>query len=64
MTLDEVYQRVADIKAASDDEVAHAAEDDLYVDVLRAIAEGARGSKLLAQAALAARELGHARWYA
>jgi len=42
MTKNEVKQRVKDIKDSADDyESAHSMEDDLYQDVLNAIAEGA-----------------------
>jgi hypothetical protein len=41
MTLIEVKARVADILgAAGDSEIAHGLEDELYLDVLRAIATG------------------------
>lgn len=41
MDIEEIRERVQRIAiiAEHDDEGAHAAEDDLYVDVLRAIAE-------------------------
>lgn len=41
VTLEEVASRVATIEASSGDfEAAHAMEDDLHIDVLRAIAHG------------------------
>lgn len=40
MTLDDVKKRVADIAAmAGDAEVAHSAEDGLYLELLEAIAD-------------------------
>jgi hypothetical protein len=44
MTLDEIRSRLAEIRAEDDDrdyEGAHALEDELFQDVLRAIAAGA-----------------------
>lgn len=65
LTLTEVRDRVEQIRAmGDDDEGAHAAEDVLYTDVLTAIAEGARGGKLLAAEALRTREFDFSRWCA
>jgi hypothetical protein len=53
MTKNEVKQRVKDIKDNADDyESAHSMEDDLYQDVLNAIAEGAEDAVGLAKEAL------------
>jgi len=53
MTKNEVKKRVKDIKDSADDyESAHSMEDDLYQDVLNAIAEGAEDAAVLAKEAL------------
>jgi hypothetical protein len=65
MTTDEINERVQAIKdIAHDDEVAHSAEDRLYIDVLQAIANGADNPRELAAAALATQGIEFARWYA
>jgi hypothetical protein len=65
LTLSDVRNRVEAIRAmANDDEGAHAAEDRLHVDVLTALAEGARGGKLLAAEALKTRDIDFERWCA
>lgn len=65
MTVKEVIGRVAHIKnVRGDDEVAHSAEDNLHQDVLRAITEGARNSRKLAEEALKTLDIGFARWRA
>lgn len=51
-------------EAAGDAEKAHALEDALYQDVLRAIADGAEKPQELAAAALAAFEINFPRWCA
>ena len=64
MTEDEVRRRVAEIDAIADlTERAHIAEDQLYYDVLKAIAAGADNAAALARAALAAKHLGLDRHY-
>lgn len=45
-----------------DDDRAHTLEDALYVDVLRAIADGAGDAKQLAKDALKARDIAFNRW--
>ncbi|WP_426043228.1 hypothetical protein [Bacillus pumilus] len=53
MTVDEVKERVDDIRhEAGDDETAHGMEDDLYIDVSEAIANGADNPEKLAAEAL------------
>ena len=42
----------------------HMEEDDMYEDVLRAIAEGDPHSKLLAREALKSKNVKFTRWYA
>lgn len=65
MTITEVEDRVEQIRRASgDDEAAHGMQDDLYDDVLAAIAEGAPDSAALAAAALKVGEIKFHRWMA
>ena len=47
-----------------DYEEMHFEEDDMYEDVLRAIADGDPHSKLLAREALKSKNVKFARWYA
>ena len=47
-----------------DYEEMHIEEDDMYEDVLRAIADGDPHSKLLAREALKSKNVKFARWYA
>lgn len=64
MTVDEVKERVDDIRhEAVDDETAHGMEDDLYIDVLEAIANGADNPEKLAAEALKTQEIEFYRWY-
>ena len=49
---------------AEDNETAHALEDELYINVLQAISEGAENAKELATEALKAIEVKFTRWYA
>lgn len=60
--LQEEVDRV--ISMAGDPEAFHLIEDDLYVKVLQAIADGARNSKKLASIVLQTRKEQHDRWYA
>lgn len=48
----------------ADYEDMHIEEDDMYEDVLRAIAEGDPHSKLLAREALKSKNVKFTRWYA
>lgn len=65
MTVDEIQQRIETILQEShDDEVAHSLEDDLYRDVVRAIAAGAPNARDLAQEALHTEIISFARWCA
>lgn len=65
MTIDEVRQRVESIKNDDgDDEAQHAAEDDLHVSVLRAIADGAENAAELAAEALKTCDIDFCRWCA
>jgi hemerythrin-like domain-containing protein len=65
MKVQEVIDRVKAIQAKADDpEVAHSKEDALYLDVLRAIANGAKNSKELAKEALKTESIDFSRWYA
>jgi len=64
MTIDEVRERVDDIRhGAGDDETAHGMEDNLYIDVLEAIANGAGNPEKLAAEALKTQEIEFYRWY-
>ena len=69
MTVPEIEERVAEIArlAVTDNEAAHAEEDQLYEDVLRTIADSddsGLAKSMLAVAALKTRSLDFARWYA
>jgi hypothetical protein len=65
MTLEEVRKRIAEIKEISHDgEAAHSKEDDLYFDVLTAIAEGHPDAQELAREALKADEIPYHKWFA
>lgn len=65
MTLQDVQLRVAAIKAAAGDaERAHGLADDLYRDVLTAIAAGAADAPVLAAEALRTEWLDFDRWCA
>lgn len=65
LTLADVEARVQNVREMTGDaEVAHSEEDQLYKDVLAAIAAGQRGAKDLAAAALKAAEIDYERWYA
>ncbi|KLK98059.1 hypothetical protein XJ18_17675 [Bacillus pumilus] len=64
MTVDDVRERVENIRqVAFDDETAHGMEDDLYIDVLEAIATGADSPEKLAAEALKTQEIEFYRWY-
>lgn len=64
MTIDDVQKRVEGIRyEADDDATAHSMEDDLYIDVLEAIASGADSPEKLAAEALKAQEIEFYRWY-
>lgn len=65
MTVDDVREFVEDIRhAADDDEVAHSMEDELYVAVLEAIANGADNPEKLAVEALKTLDIEFNRWCA
>jgi hypothetical protein len=65
LTADDIQRRVNAIAIiAGDPESAHISEDELHVDVLRAIADGAPDAAELAKAALHTLTLGFSRWYA
>ena len=66
MDVAEIEERIAQIEAIgyADPEVGHSKEDQLWEDVLQAIADGPKGAaKELAYAALGTRELYFPRWY-
>ncbi|MFD7861848.1 hypothetical protein [Streptomyces sp. NPDC059783] len=63
LTTEDIAHRLAAIHAVQhDDEVAHGLADDLYRDVLAAIAAGADNAPILAAAALRVETLDFARW--
>jgi len=66
MTTDEAKRRVEEIRAIrGDDESAHAAEDQLYRDILKAIAEGkAENPAALCAEGLRTRRIRFCRWCA
>jgi hypothetical protein len=65
MRIEEVRERVEEIRrGADDDERAHALEDRLHKDVLKAIAEGASNGRQLAAEALTTDQIRFGRWYA
>ncbi|MEK5298667.1 hypothetical protein [Bacillus sp. FSL R5-0659] len=65
MTVDDVMKRVEDIRQvaeAEDDETAHGMEDELYTEVLKAIANGADNPEKLAAEALKTEKIEFYRW--
>ena len=65
MKVEDVTARVEEIENISgDSEVAHSREDDLWRDVLQAIADGAPNARKLAREALRTEDISFARWYA
>ncbi len=69
MSPEEVKRRVAEVAdlaiVADDDERAHGAEDSLYADLLRAIADGTCADpQRCAQLALETQTFGFSRWSA
>jgi hypothetical protein len=65
VTTEEVRHRVDEIwESVNDDEHAHGLEDDLWQDVLRAIAAGAPNAAELATEALKTTDIEFARWCA
>ncbi|MEH7652306.1 hypothetical protein [Bacillus safensis] len=66
MTVDDVRKRVEGLRQiaeAEDDEAAHGMEDELYIEVLGAIANGADNPEKLAAEALKTLEIEFSRWY-
>jgi restriction endonuclease Mrr len=59
-----VIKRIEELAKEGDDQAAHELEDSLYIDVLRAIANGAENPSKLAKEALKAHEIDYTRWYA
>jgi hypothetical protein len=66
MTVEEVEREVTRIRGmAGDDEAAHSAEDDLWENVLRAVASGETDDSAgIAAAALKTKTIDFARWCA
>ncbi len=65
LTLETIKESLAEIKAMSgDNEVAHCLEDELYVNVLAAIANGTcEKPRQAAALALTSQNFDHIRWY-
>ncbi|UNY40688.1 hypothetical protein KLEB271_gp63 [Bacillus phage vB_BauS_KLEB27-1] len=66
MTVDDVRKRVEVIRneaEAADNETAHSMEDELYAEVLKAIANGADNPEKLAAEALETEKIEFYRWY-
>jgi hypothetical protein len=62
MTVQQVKNRLSAIKAVKRDfEVAHSMEDELYIEVLRAIVAGVPNAQELAEAALESQAIDFAR---
>jgi len=65
MDLQTVVDRVKEVSDHSrNDEYAHELEDDLYKEVLSAIANGAENPSGLAREVLKTKDLAFSRWYA
>lgn len=65
ITLEEIKERLEEIRSlAYDDETAHSRQDSLYLDVLTAIASGAKNARQLAAEAIKADDIEFSRWYA
>jgi hypothetical protein len=65
LTVEDIKRRVAKIDAEKDDdETAHGSEDQLWEDVLKAIADGAEDPAALAREALKTRDIEFSRWRA
>lgn len=66
MTVDEVRERVEKIRTMrGDSEAAHANEDELYLNLLEAIADGTcLDPKHCAEIAVTTRGIKFSRWYA
>lgn len=65
MTPEGVKERVAKIDVLGNDpESSHCAEDELFEDVLKAIAGGASDPADLAREAIKVLDFDHTRWYA
>lgn len=65
ITIKEIRERIAKIEASTDDEFQHREEDRLFVDVLRAIAEGEVDfPEKTAMEALKVLSIDFERWYA
>ncbi|WP_223863693.1 hypothetical protein [Streptomyces sp. 5-10] len=63
MDLNTVEERLTWIRAEEDSARQHEMEDDLYEDVLKAIAEGASNAAELATASLKTKDMDFKRWY-
>jgi len=61
MTIDDVKARIAAIAGSDDDEHQHILQDELLLDVLRAIASGEDGAEL-AREALKVEQIDFCRW--
>lgn len=65
MKVETVTARLKEIQEVADDcEVAHMEQDKLYLDVLRAIANGAENAAELAAEAVKVDDMHFSRWFA
>lgn len=58
------FYNIIRLSGNGDNEAAHQAEDALYLDILRAIADGDENPKFLATMAIATQNINFDRWYA
>jgi hypothetical protein len=64
-TVDDIEKAVTDVEAAKGDcEGVHGLEDQILIDTLQCIADGAMNPQDLAAAALKVRNVNYTRWYA
>jgi hypothetical protein len=63
ITVEEIRAKVKEI-SRNDSEIAHSMEDNLYIEVLKAIAAGVDNAQTLAKEALKAHDLTFERWHA
>lgn len=64
MDIEDIKAQIEKIKNSGDPESQHRMEDDLYISVLTAIANGANDPSSLAKEVLKVSELDFPRWYA
>lgn len=67
LSVDDVRSFCAYVKKYADEgdsEGAHAAQDEIYIEVLKVIASGAENARELAKEALKCEKMEFSRWYA